>query len=65
MADLIGIGLGIIVGFGIGLYFGIISKSQKPWSELTQKEKKIRITLIIAGVILLIAGIITFFLFNK
>ena len=65
MTGLIVLGIGIIIGIAIGLYLAFISKSQKPWSKLTKKEKNIRIILIIAGVILLIAGIVTFFLFNK
>ncbi len=64
MADITGIGLGIIVGIGIGLFFGIAFKPQKPWSELAEKEKIVRIILITGCIVLFIAGIVTFFLFK-
>ncbi len=42
-----------------GLAIGFVAgRRQKPWSELTQKEKRIRIGLIAAGVVLLAAGIV-------
>lgn len=50
------------VGLAIGLGFG---RRQKPWSELTGKEKKVMIALIAAGVALLLAGIVVFFLVDK
>ena len=54
--------LGLAAGIGIGISLGIaIGRKQKSWSELTEKEKRTRIWLIAAGVILLIAGIVTFF----
>ncbi len=56
MGDLgIGYAIGIFTGLAIGLAVG---RRQKRWSELTQKEKRIRIGLIAAGVILLAAGIV-------
>jgi hypothetical protein len=58
MGDLgIGYAIGIFTGLAIGLAVG---RRQKPWSELTQKEKRIRIGLIAAGVVLLAAGIVMF-----
>ena len=55
MGDLgIGYAIGIFTGLAIGLAVG---RRQKRWSELTQKEKRIRIGLIAAGVVLLAAGI--------
>jgi hypothetical protein len=45
---------GIAAGFAIGLAAG---KKQKPWSELTDQEKKIRKLLIGAGVALLVLGV--------
>ena len=63
MADFIGMTLGIIIGIGIGLYFGMISKSQKPWSELTKKEKKRILIFLIIGCIAFFLGIVTYFLF--
>ena len=51
--------LGMAVGIGIGISLGIyIGRKQKSRSELTEKEKRTRIWLIAAGVILLIAGIV-------
>jgi hypothetical protein len=51
----VGYAIGIFTGLAIGLAVG---RRQKPWSELTQKEKKIRIGLIAAGIVLLAAGIV-------
>jgi len=58
MADWIIFALFIIIGIGIGLYFGLISKTQKPWSELTEKEKKMRIAIMFTLAILVIAGVV-------
>ena len=56
MSDL---GVGFAIGIAVGLAIGIVSgRRQKPWSELTEKEKRIRIGLIAAGVVLLAAGIV-------
>ena len=58
MSDL---GVGYLIGVATGLAIGfVVGRRQKPWSELTQKEKRIRIGLIAAGVVLLAAGIVTF-----
>jgi len=52
-------GVGYLLGMSSGLAIGLIAgRRQKPWSELTQKEKRIRIGLIAAGVVLLAAGIV-------
>ena len=51
----VGYAIGIFTGLAIGL---IVGRRQKPWSELTQKEKRTRIGLIAAGVVLLAAGIV-------
>lgn len=51
----VGYAIGIFTGLAIGLAVG---RRQKPWSELTQKEKRIRIGLIAAGVVLLAVGIV-------
>jgi len=56
MSDL---GVGYLIGVATGLAIGfVVGRRQKPWSELTQKEKRIRIGLIAAGVVLLAAGIV-------
>jgi len=50
-------------GFAIGIAIGLgVGRRQKPWSELTQKEKRIRIGLIAAGGVLLIAGVVVLLL---
>jgi hypothetical protein len=51
----IGYAIGIFTGLAIGFAVG---RRQKPWSELTQKEKRIRIGLIAVAVVLLAAGIV-------
>ena len=42
MSDfVVGIPLGIAIGIAIGISIGIaIGKNQKPWSELTDEEKR-------------------------
>jgi uncharacterized membrane-anchored protein YhcB (DUF1043 family) len=59
------IGIGIVIGIGIGTYFTSLIAKQKPWSGLSEQEKKIRIGLTVTGGILFILGIVTFFLYNK
>ena len=56
----VGYAIGIAAGFAIGFVAG---RRQKRWSELTQKEKRIRISMVAAGVLLLAIGIIV--LLNK
>jgi len=51
----VGYAIGIFTGLAIGLAVG---RRQKPWSELTRKEKRIRMGLIAAGVVLLAVGIV-------
>ena len=51
----VGYAIGIFTGLAIGL---IVGRRQKPWSELTRKEKRNRIGLITAGAVLLVAGIV-------
>jgi tetrahydromethanopterin S-methyltransferase subunit F len=52
-------GVGYLLGMASGLAIGFVAgRRQKPWSELTQKERRIRIGLIAAGVVLLAAGIV-------
>jgi tetrahydromethanopterin S-methyltransferase subunit F len=50
-------GVGYLMGVATGLAIGfVVGRRQKPWSELTEKERRIRIGLIAAGVVLLIVG---------
>jgi len=52
-------GAGFATGIAVGLVIGITAgRRQKPWSELTEREKKIRIGIITALGILVIAGIV-------
>ncbi|MFC2035385.1 hypothetical protein ACFLUJ_04580 [Chloroflexota bacterium] len=56
-----GLGLGLLLGFAAGIGTGItIGKQQKPWAELNEKEKKVRIIAIVIGTGLCIAGIMIF-----
>jgi hypothetical protein len=57
-----GFATGLATGFAFGLIVGSLTAKQKSWSELTGKEKKIRIWLVVAGIVLLLAGIITLLL---
>ena len=51
--------LGLAAGMGIGISIGVsIGKKQKPWSELTDTEKRTRIISITSGVVIFIAGVI-------
>jgi len=53
--------IGLAVGLSIGLATGIaIGKKEKPWSEMTPQEKKLKITAVGFGGIMLIAGVIVF-----
>jgi len=51
--------IGLVIGMAIGFAAG---RKQKPWSEFTKREKKIRIGILTALSILVIAGIVVFFL---
>ena len=52
-------GVGYAIGIATGLAIGFAAgRRQKRWSELTQKEKRIRISIVAAGVLLLAAGIV-------
>jgi hypothetical protein len=53
--------MGMAVGIGAGFAIGFAaSKQQKPWSELTEQEKRIRKLLTGAGVALLVLGAMVF-----
>jgi len=53
-----GFATGIGVGFVLGLVVRRLGVRQKPWSEMTEKEKKTRKIAIGAGSILLLLGIV-------
>ena len=53
-----GFATGIGVGFVLGLVVGRLGVKQKPWSELTEEEKKTRKIVIGAGSFLLLLGIV-------
>ena len=52
-----GFGAGFVIGLAIGMAIGRKRKPEKPWSELTEKEKKIRIWLMVALLAAVVAGI--------
>jgi hypothetical protein len=57
--------VGFIIGIPIGTAIGIaieiaIDIQQKPWSELTDEEKKIRKNALFVGTMSLIIGVIVF-----
>jgi len=58
-------GAGFATGIAVGLIIGLSQRKQRPWAELTEKERKTRIGLIAAGVVLLAAGIVAFFLISS
>ena len=52
-------GVGYAIGIATGLAIGFAAgRRQQRWSELTQKEKRIRVSIVAAGVVLLAAGIV-------
>jgi hypothetical protein len=51
----VGYAIGIFTGLAIGL---VVGRRQKPWAELTQKQRRIMIGSIAAGVVLLAVGIV-------
>jgi hypothetical protein len=54
-----GFATGIAVGLAVGLATGI---KRKPWSEMTAREKRVKIWMIGGGVVMLLAGMVAFFL---
>ena len=56
---IIGISMGIAAGIAIGIAIG---RQQKPWSELTPREKQLRIGLVALGAGLVVAGLVMFLL---
>ena len=53
--------IGLAVGVGAGIAIGIsIGKKQKPWSELSERERKVRIGTITALSVLAVAGVVVF-----
>jgi len=56
---------GFATGIAVGLTIGLVTAGkQKPWSELTEKEKRLRVWLIAVAVVLLAAGIVAFLLIS-
>jgi hypothetical protein len=54
--------LGILIGISIGLFFAKIAAKQKPWTELSKRGKKVRSGAMIAGIVLLVTGLTSFFI---
>ena len=55
-----GFAAGIGVGFVLGLVVGRLGVQQKPWSELSEKEKRTRKILIGVLSVLVLLGIVAF-----
>ena len=53
-----GFATGIGIGFVLGLVVGRMGVKQKPWSELTESDKKIRKISISVGAVFLLLGIV-------
>lgn len=53
---------GFVIGFGLGLVVGIlweektVGREHKPWSELTEKKRKIEIGIMVGLALLVVAG---------
>jgi len=62
MSDfIVGFVLGVPIGTAIGIALEIaIGIQQKPWSELTEEEKKIRKNALFIGTLTLIIGVTVF-----
>ena len=55
--------IGMVIGMAGGIAIGIsMGRRQKPWSELTPREKQLRIGLIALGAVLVVAGLVVFLL---
>jgi hypothetical protein len=55
--------VGFLLGLAVGFTGGIaIARQSKPWSEMTERERRMRTGLIVAGAVALAAGIVTLFL---
>jgi len=52
-----GFAIGIAVGLGLGMTMG---RKQRPWSELTEKERKVRIGILVALGVVVVAGLVVF-----
>ena len=55
-----GFAAGIGIGFVLGLVAGRLGVKQKPWSELTEEEKKTRKILIGVSSVLVLLGVVAF-----
>jgi hypothetical protein len=55
-----GFATGIGIGFVLGLVVGRLGVKQKPWSELTEKEKRTRKILIALSSALVLLGVVAF-----
>ena len=53
--------VGFAIGIAAGLAIGITAtRKEKPWSELSRREKRLRIVLLGAGIALFIAALAVF-----
>jgi len=57
----IGLAVGLGAGTAIGISIGIaVGKKQKPWSELSEGERKLRIGIVAALSVLVVALVVVF-----
>jgi len=53
---------GLVIGLAIGIALGTKRKPQKPWSELTEKEKRTRTGIMVTLLAALVAGVVALLL---
>ena len=59
-------GFGYASGIFVGLVIGFLAgRKREPWAKLSDRQKKLTIGLIAAGVVLLAAGGVVFFLVSS
>jgi len=47
------------------IIIAVIGAKQKPWNKFSPEERKSRIILLFAGIILFVTGVIVFFIVSK
>jgi multisubunit Na+/H+ antiporter MnhB subunit len=58
-------GTGLAVGLAAGIAIGLAAgKKQKPWSELSESEKKLKIALVVILGLMVLAGFVAWFAYS-
>jgi F0F1-type ATP synthase membrane subunit c/vacuolar-type H+-ATPase subunit K len=58
-------GTGLAVGLAAGIAIGLAAgKKQKPWSELSESEKKLKFSLMIFLGLMVLAGFVAWFYYS-